>query len=606
MGFVTDPIIGDPLLERKFSDRYLISIIWGYIKRHRMMFNLVVLALILNVSLALTAPIIFNYVLEAIEDGTDITNKFLLYAITGYIVFSVLSWLLRAIQFMSVAKLNARIVRDIRVDAYSSILENDISFFDKRKSGELTSRIVNDTKELHESGRELAWFFTSLFRISLTLVIFFYFSYRIALAASIFLPIILVIAIFLGRLERKVTAEWREKYGEVNSRFAETMSKIQISKAFNREEENLNRFEILNESTYKASVKRGFVIFIFWPITDVMQHALLLIILYVGIQEVEAGMPIATLILFLILKNQFYWPLITMANTYHRFQGAFASLERISRVSRDPELLENDKGTLTAENLSGSIVFDNVDFAYNPEIPVLQNISFEINPGDRIALVGHTGAGKSTVASLLMRFYDISSGNITMDGESLYDYDMTSLRKHMSLVSQRVLMFKGNIRENLLIANPDASDEQIWNVLDKVQAREFIEMLPNDLDTAVEENGKNLSAGQRQMISFARALLSDPRIIILDEATASVDLYTESKIQDAIDTLLDSRTSISIAHRLTTILKSDKIIVLEQGKIVQIGSHEELIEQGGLYESMYKLYLETQSAKYLNKIKTST
>lgn len=606
MAFPVDPVMSDPLLERKFSDRYLLSVIWGYVKQHRMMFNLVVIALILNVSLALTAPIIFNYVLEAIEDGTDITNKFLLYAITGYIVFSALSWLLRAIQFMSVAKLNARIVRDIRVDAYSSVLENDISFFDKRKSGELTSRIINDTKELHESGRELAWFFTSLFRISLTLVIFFYFSYKIALAASIFLPLILVIAIFLGKYERKVTAVWREKFGEVNSRFAETMSKIQISKAFNREQENLNRFEVLNESTYKASVKRGFVIFIFWPITDLMQHALLLIILYVGIQEVEAGMPIATLILFLILKNQFYWPLVTMANTYHRFQGAFASLERISRVSRDPDLLENDKGTLSAENLTGSIAFDDVNFAYNPEIPILQNISFEIKPGDRIALVGHTGAGKSTVASLLMRFYDISSGKITMDGNDLYDYDIKSLRKHVSLVSQRVLLFKGTIRDNLHIANPDVTDEEIWKVLDKVQAREFIEMLPNDLDTVVEENGKNLSAGQRQMISFARALLSDPRIIILDEATASVDLYTESKIQDAIDTLLDSRTSISIAHRLTTIVKSDKIIVLDQGKIVQIGSHNDLIEQGGIYEDMYKLYLETQSAKYLNKIKTSS
>ncbi|OLS25265.1 MAG: putative ABC transporter ATP-binding protein [Candidatus Heimdallarchaeota archaeon LC_2] len=595
----------DAKSEREFSDRYLLSVFWSYVKRHRGLFNLVVIALILNVSLALTSPLIFNYVLEGIEEGTDLSSKFLIYAIAGYVVFSILSWFLRAIQFMSVAKLNARIVGDIRVDAYSSVLDNSISFFDKRKSGELTSRLINDTKELHESGRELAWFFTSLFRISLTLVIFFYFSITIALTATLFLPIILAIAIFLGKYERRVTAIWRAKFGEVNNRFAETMSKIQISKAFNREKENLERFGVLNEATYKASVKRGFVIFIFWPITDVMQHALLLLILYVGTREVENGMPIATLILFLILKNQFYWPLVTMANTYHRFQGAFASLERISRISRDPDLAENDKGTLLAENLTGSIKFDRVNFAYNTKIPILQDISFEINPGDRIALVGHTGAGKSTVASLLMRFYEINDGSITFDNKNLYDYDLKSLRKNISLVSQRVLLFKGTIRDNLQIANPIATDNEIWDVLDKVQAREFIEMLPNDLDTIVEEKGKNLSAGQRQMISFARALLSDPRIIILDEATASVDLYTESKIQDAIDTLLDSRTSISIAHRLTTILKSDKIIVLEHGKIVQMGNHEELMKQGGLYENMYKLYLETQSAKYLNKIKTS-
>ncbi|MHA2030229.1 MAG: ABC transporter transmembrane domain-containing protein, partial [Candidatus Kariarchaeaceae archaeon] len=332
------------LSERKFSDRQLTKVIWGYAKNHRRIFNFIVLLLLLYAVIALVAPLIFNYVLEKIELDVSMKNQFVVYAVVAYVVFNILSWVLRAILFMSIAKLNARIVRDIRVDAYSSVLNNEISFFDKRKSGELTSRIVNDTKELHESGRELAWFFTSLFRFIFIIAVFFYFSFNIAISAIAFLPIIIIIAVLLGKYERKVTAIWRERFAEVNSRFAETMSKIQISKAFNREEENLNRFEVLNEATYNASVKRGFVIFIFWPITDLLQHSLLLIILYVGIQEVERGMLISTLILFLILKNQFYWPLITMANTYHRFQGAFASLERISRISRDPELLESDSG----------------------------------------------------------------------------------------------------------------------------------------------------------------------------------------------------------------------------------------------------------------------
>jgi ATP-binding cassette subfamily B protein len=593
--------------EKKLSDRELFSVLWDLVKSHRLLFYFVITFLILNTALAISTPLIYHYILKTIEEGVTSTtpSKPIIYAGIAYIVISISSWLGGAILFTFITLLNARVIRDLRINSYKAILQNNILFFDEQKSGDITSRVVNDTKELYESARDIAWLLTNAFRLITTLIVSFYFSIYITAGAMIFIPIVLFLAFLLGRWERRVSAVWRKRFGEVNERFSETMSKIQISKAFNRETENLNRFNELNEATFKASVKRGFAIFLFWPVTDLLQHAFLLIILGIGTWEVSRGLPIATLILFLLFRNYFYWPLISIANNYHRFQGAFASLERITRITHDESVKELDQGSLIPDDLKGSIVFDKLSFGYDPEIPVLEDISFNVNPGERIALVGHTGAGKSTIASLVMRFYTPQKGLISLDDQSLESYQLSSLRGNISLVSQRVLLFKGSIRENLLVVNSELSDDDLWNALDNVQAREFIELLPDGLDTIVLEKGRNLSVGQRQMISFARALLADPKVIILDEATASVDLYTESKIQDAIDTLLSKRTSISIAHRLTTILKSDKIIVLENGKIVQQGTHEQLITQKGQYQDMYQLYFETQSAKYLEEIKVS-
>ncbi|MCH8908501.1 MAG: ABC transporter ATP-binding protein, partial [Candidatus Heimdallarchaeota archaeon] len=344
---------------------------------------------------------------------------------------------------------------------------------------------------------------------------------------------------------------------------------------------------------------------IFWPMTDVFKHSLLIIVIFVGTWEIEnRDLPIATFILFILLLNYYYWPMVSLANNYHRFQGAFASLERISNIAFDENLKEEDTGTIITDSFKGEIEFKDLGFGYRPQTPVLHNLDFKILPGQRVAIVGHTGAGKSTIASLLMRFYAPQTGQILIDGHPIENYKLSTLRSNINLVSQRILLFKGTIRENLKISKTDATEEELWSALESVQAREFIELLPDKLSTVIEENGKNLSVGQRQMISFARAILSNPSIIILDEATASVDLYTEAKIQDAIEVLLNNRTSISIAHRLTTILKSDHIIVLEQGNLIEQGSHEELLEKRGLYADMYKLYLETQSAKYLDKIKT--
>jgi len=576
-----------------------------YIGKHRKLFWIIVFLMFINVIFSITAPLILNYVIEIIEiDNEELLNQLNLNgALLGFGVVAFLAWFFTSVQFHYVAALTARFVRDLRIDAYSNLIKNKIPFFDDQKSGDLTSRIINDTNELSEAGDSIAWVFTSIVRVLFVSIIFVIYSFEIALVAIGFIPIIFLLAYIVGNYERKVSKIWREKFGEVNSRFQEIMSKIQISKAFNREKENLKKFQIINEETYQASVKRGLAIFIFWPMTDLMKHGLMIAILWIGTLQVAEGLPVATVILFLILINYYYWPLITIASNFQDFQGAMASLERISMISFDSNLHEDVNGNNSMPKEISKIKFENVNFSYDENNEILKNINFEVNKGERVALVGHTGAGKTTIGSLLMRFYSIKQGKISINGTNINDINLLEYRERVSLVSQKVLLFKGTIRENLILSDKTINDEKIWEILESVQAAEFIELLPNKLDYVVSENGKNLSSGQKQMISLARALISKPEFIILDEASSAVDIYTEAKITKGIDAILSNSTSVSIAHRLTTIMKSDKIIVMEDGLIKEIGSHDDLIKINGIYSEMYNLYLSTQSAKFLEKIK---
>ncbi|MFX1514148.1 MAG: ABC transporter ATP-binding protein [Promethearchaeota archaeon] len=598
-------------MRSKHSDRELLSFLWQYVKLEKGNFNKVVLLLLINTGLAISAPLFFREGLAIIEKLNTTTNtssnlRSLIITVFVYIILTIALWFTTAIQYVFMTRLNANVIKNIRIDTFKALLQNKVSFFDNHESGVLTSNITNDIQELYDTGDRFAYIVTSFLRLFAILCVLFYFSALLTLTSLIFLPIIFLIAVSLRKFQRRVEASWRKRFSEVNQKFSENMRSIAVSKAFNREEANLESFHELNEATYQASVKRGFAIFIFGPTSDFLRHLLLISMLFVGSWQVSRGdMPVATFYLFIFLLSYYYYPVIVLARNYNRFQALFANLSRILRITSDNPLEENYPDMLSANELLGAIKFSSVDFSYIPDTPVLQKVSFHVEPGQRVALVGHTGAGKSTIAMLIIRFYEIIKGEIALDQQPIQNYDLHSLRKNIAFVSQRVLLFKGTIRENLLIANPEASDEEIWAALDAVQARDFIESLPKGLDSRVDEGGRNLSAGQRQMISFARALLSKPKVIILDEATSAVDLYTESRIQDSTDLLLEGRTSIVIAHRLTTILKSDCIVVLEDGVVKQTGTHNELVSEVGPYQEMYQLYFETQSAKYLEKIKTT-
>ncbi|MHA2252419.1 MAG: ABC transporter ATP-binding protein [Candidatus Kariarchaeaceae archaeon] len=592
------------------SDRELLAVLWQYVKGQQKNLLIVILFLLLNTSLAIIAPIFFRealLILESLEreNTSDKALDALLVAIGAYFVITVLDWFANATQFVFTTRLNANVVKDIRIDTYRSLIDNNVQFFDENESGNLISVITNDLRELFNTGNAFALVFTSFLRLITILILLTWFSPILTLTSVLLMPIFFVVILSIRQFQRRVEKQWRTNFGKVNQSFAESMRSIAVSKSFNREEENLHQFIELNEATYQASIRRGFAIFLNRPLADFLRNVLLIALLAVGSWQVQKeGISIATFYLFIFLIDYYYDPIRALARNYTTFQSFFVNAERLVTISQNDESREKNNGNLDGASIQGNLTFQNVTFSYNSGTPVLEDISFDAKPGQRIALVGHTGAGKSTIASLLMRLYDLDAGKILLDEHDIQDFELHSLRTNISLVSQKVLLFKGTIRDNLLIADPTASDKDIWNTLAAVEAQDFIEQLPLKLDTFVEENGKNLSAGQRQMISFARALISKPKLIILDEATSAVDLYTESRIQESTEKLLEGKTSVVIAHRLTTIIRSDIIVVLEDGKVVQSGSHEQLMQTDGSYKSMYDLYFETQSAKYLEKIRT--
>ncbi|MHA1519007.1 MAG: ABC transporter ATP-binding protein [Promethearchaeota archaeon] len=593
--------------KRNHSDKDLMLYLWSYIKPYKGRFYTLAFFMMVTVALGILAPLFYQEGLALVEaqDLNPELSKIFPFLL-AYILIVMFKWFTEAFQRSTAVQLNSFVSNDMRKRVFSDVLKNKIKFFDNAETGVLTGNITNDLQELYDTGERFVQVFTNLVRLVVTVAILFSFSPRLTGISMAFLPLFSLVAISLRKFSRRVARVWRKNFGKVNQSFSESMRSISVSKAFEREEENIRRFSDLNELTYKSSVQRGFAIFVMGPISDFLRHFLLVIILWVGTLEYNSqNITLAAFSLFIIMFDYYFYPLMSLARHYNRFQAMFGILERLLESSEKEELIEPDNYDIKPLSMQGDIEFRNVDFEYIKDTQILKNLTFKAKKGERIALVGPTGAGKTTIASIVMRFYDIKSGEILIDGKNIYDYDLTALRKSIGLVSQRVLLIKGTIRENLQLGNETATDAQIWEALDRVQAREFIELLPNGLDSTVSEKGKNLSAGQRQMISFARVLLADPKLIILDEATSAVDLYTEAKIQDAIDILLENRTSIVIAHRLTTILKSDLIVVIQDGEILEQGTHHELLAKNGPYHEMYNLYFETQSAKYLETIKTS-
>jgi ATP-binding cassette, subfamily B, multidrug efflux pump len=493
-------------------------------------------------------------------------------------------------QIVQVGAVGQSVLASLRKRIFERLLRLPLGFFDRRPMGDLMSRVTNDVDTLNQllsqGVTQLLGSFFSLIGIVVAMLIL---DWRLALVCFTIIPVMLLVNVYFARRARRAFRTTRETVGDVTAGLQEEIVGVREAQAFNRTEANIERFRERNAANRAANVQAVAITSAFAPAIDVLSTlATAVVIGYGGYLVVTGTLTVGLLTAFLIYVQQFFRPIQLASQVYTQAQAALAGGERIYNILDEEPELPDPPETPKLDSVEGRIEFENVRFAYEPDRPVLQDIDFKIEPGQTVALVGPTGAGKTTIANLIPRFYDVSAGAVRVDGRDVRKVERRSLREKIATVLQEPFLFSGTVAENIGYGRLDAIREDIEAAARAVSADGFIAALPDGYDTLLGEGGGNLSQGQRQLLSFARAVLADPRILILDEATSNVDTRTEVLIQEALTTLLRGRTSVVIAHRLSTIRNADLILVIEAGRVAERGTHASLLTRNGLYADLYR------------------
>lgn len=578
----------------KAYDAKLMKRLLTYVKPYK---QYVFLAIVLNILVASLGPL--RPYLTKIAVDEHIANK----NYNGLVEISLI--LLGVLIFQSFVQyfltyftelMGQKIIYDLRVQIFSHVQKLALKFFDKTPVGRTVTRVTNDVDALNEMfSSGIVEIFSDLFVIIWILIFMFSMSVPLSLVTLSVIPV-LIFATFLFRKKVRETYRDVRKYlARLNSYMQEHITGMNVVQIFAREKTELNKFQKINEDHRDSNIKSIFYYAVFYPFVELLNAiAIGLIIWYGGGELIQNHLTIGILFAFIQYVEMFWRPVRDLSEKYNILQGAMAASERIFKLLDDKTTIPDATNPVNLSDIKGKVEFKNVYFAYNENDFILKNVSFEINPGERIAIVGATGAGKTSIINILTRFYDIQKGSITLDGIDIKNLDKKVLRKYISIVLQDVFLFSGTIKSNINLGNEEISEEKIINAAKTVGADKFIEQLPNKYDEIVKEKGATLSVGQRQLISFARALAYNPQILILDEATSSVDTETEKLIQNGIEKLLVGRTSIVIAHRLSTIQNADKILVMHKGELKEIGNHQELLAKKGIYYKLYQLQYKEQ------------
>jgi ATP-binding cassette subfamily B protein len=544
-------------------------------------------SLLLATATALAPPFLSKY---ALDDGIrqhDLTK--LWWIVGAFLVAGLLNWGMSYAQTYLTGWVGERILADLRNRLFDHLQRLSLGFFERNRAGVIISRLTNDVEAIDQLVTDGV---TSLVQNTLTLVgtaiLLFILDWRLALATLVVIPFMSAATIVFRTRSARAYAAVRERLGLVTATLAEDIAGMRIVQAFTREHTNINNFRQVSEryrdSNMETVVLNGF----YFPFVDLVSSVALAVVLgYGGHLYFQGDVTLGTLFAFMLYVQNFFDPVQQLSQLYGTFLSATAALDKIVGVlDEEPEVVDK-AGAETLPRVEGHVRFENVRFGYGDGPEVLHGLDLDVPAGTTVALVGHTGAGKSTIAKLLARFYDPRDGRITIDGHDLRDVTQVSLRRQLGIVPQEGFLFAGTVTENIAFGRPDASPEEVVRAAETIGAHEFILRLEDGYETQLQERGSRLSLGQRQLVALARALLADPRILILDEATSSVDIGTERKIEQALRTLLSGRTAFVIAHRLSTIRDADLIVVLEHGQIVEQGTHDELMRKRGLYTSLY-------------------
>jgi len=600
MGFLMDGIDAEAY-DRSYTDRELLNRIRGYFWPHRRKMGLVAGMIVLNSLTEAALPLLIAWGLNMVTTTPNLRAELWQrswWLILAILLFGALAWTFNFVRQRYTARTVGAVVLDLRTDAFDAVMARDMSFYDEFSSGKIVSRVTSDTQDFSNVVTLTLNLLSQVLLVTLVVTLLFFINVRLALIALTIAPVIIFTALMFRRIARHTTKQARRVIAQVNANVQESIAGIAIAKNFRQEQTIYQEFAKVNEQSYRLSWRQGIVFSAIFPILGTIAGIGTALVLYFGGQSVLAGAVSAgAWFLFLESINLFWFPLTSIASFWSQFQLGMSASERVfALIDAEPRVVQTDNQPVTS--IRGRIEFRDVDFSYNDKERVLLGFNLLIPAGQTIALVGHTGAGKSSLGKLVARFYEFQGGQLLIDDRDIRTVNLQDYRHCLGIVPQTPFLFSGTVAENIRYGVPTATDAEVEAVARQVGGGDWLQALPNGLATDISEQGRGISMGQRQLVALARVLLQSPAIVILDEATASVDPLTEAQIQEGLDIVLQERTAIVIAHRLSTIKAADRIIVLGNGEIIEEGDHDELMQQGGHYAELYNTYFRHQSPEY--------
>jgi ABC-type multidrug transport system fused ATPase/permease subunit len=594
VGFIMDGLDAEAY-DRTYKDGQLVKRIIGYF-RPKLGVMLFVAALIVLSSLLDT---IYPVLVARIVDTASVIELQNVLTLVGFVLLSgAAAWTCNMLRQWFSAKVVGDVVLQLRKDAFSAVMSRDMSFFDEFVSGKIVSRVTSDTDGFANTVTLTLNLISQVLLFFLMTGILLARSWRLTLLMFTIMPLILLVALGFRKLARTATRRSQRSIGRVNANVQEVVSGITIAKNFRQEQHMYDEFKKVNTQSYFVNLRSGYLYNGVFPILVMIANLGTTIVVYYGGRNVfDQSISAGDWFLFVQSIGLLWFPLTSIASFWSQFQLGLSSSERVfALLDAEPRVHQNDNQPV--KDLKGQIDFEHVLFSYDDRQTVLKDFTLHIGAGETVAFVGHTGAGKSSLAKLVARFYEFQGGQILIDGRDIRSFDLSDYHRHIGIVPQVPFLFSGTVTENIRYARPEATDADVAQVAQRIGNGDWLEALPEGLETVVGEGGKALSMGQRQLVALARVLLQNPSVIVLDEATASVDPLTEAQIQEGLDIVLEGRTAIVIAHRLSTIRNVDRIVVLDQGSIVEEGSHVALMLRGGHYAHLYNTYFRHQSPDY--------